>query len=289
MKNKSRKEHLLRVDPRLVHFLRAGRVLAETFKLPDRTLHQELLLIWVTEGHFDFEENGKVETLQKGEARFFPQGMRHRGLSSTRASIYFLHFAKGRGTGPRCLEIPKRAAIHQSGLLERKWAELVALSKSTDLEKKWKSFAVLIWILAHIAECRDSNDLGSKAPYHGLLVWKITQFIDRQFATRFRIDRLLERFEISPSRGNRTFRKIHGVSIQEYLILKRMEKAKELIEKTGESVKKVAQQVGYEDPFYFSRLFKKKYGLSPRDFRQIIWRKDGRNIAAKLSYGVDLN
>ncbi len=53
-----------------------------------------------------------------------------------------------------------------------------------------------------------------------------------------------------------------------YLINIRLEKAKELLEGGYEgSIQEVAAQVGYDDAYHFSKLFKKRYGISPSQAR----------------------
>ena len=59
-----------------------------------------------------------------------------------------------------------------------------------------------------------------------------------------------------------------GVTFTEYLTGVRMSKAKEMLTSTAMRTSDVAYAVGYNDPHYFSYLFKKHTGLSPRDFRR---------------------
>lgn len=59
-----------------------------------------------------------------------------------------------------------------------------------------------------------------------------------------------------------------GVSPKEYLILTRMDKAKQLLAYKNLSVQEISRSVGYTDPLYFSRIFKKYVGVSPQLFRQ---------------------
>ena len=53
----------------------------------------------------------------------------------------------------------------------------------------------------------------------------------------------------------------------EYLTAKRMEKARELLHSSNLRSGEIAVAVGYKDPHYFSFLFKKTQGCTPRDFR----------------------
>ena len=53
----------------------------------------------------------------------------------------------------------------------------------------------------------------------------------------------------------------------EYITAKRMEKAKKLLKNTNKSAGDIAQEVGYKDSHYFSFVFKKTQGCSPREYR----------------------
>ena len=61
--------------------------------------------------------------------------------------------------------------------------------------------------------------------------------------------------------------KMH-MSPQEYLMHVRMDKSKELLIKTDVPIYVVAKEVGYNDQLAFSKIFRKKYGLSPEQYRK---------------------
>ena len=63
------------------------------------------------------------------------------------------------------------------------------------------------------------------------------------------------------------FRQELGVSPQEYLMNYRMEKAGSLLRVTGDPVSVIAAEVGYHDPLAFSKNFRRRYGMSPTEYR----------------------
>ena len=69
----------------------------------------------------------------------------------------------------------------------------------------------------------------------------------------------------------RCFRQQMGVPPLKYLTSIRMAKAKQLLEGSSCSVSEISSIVGYEDPLYFSRLFKKQTGQSPTAYQKAIW------------------
>lgn len=72
----------------------------------------------------------------------------------------------------------------------------------------------------------------------------------------------------SPATFRRRVRSLTGCSPQEYLTRLRLARAKSLLARSEHSVFEVAHQCGFEDPFYFSRMFQKIEGLSPSAFRR---------------------
>jgi len=63
------------------------------------------------------------------------------------------------------------------------------------------------------------------------------------------------------------FKKELEVSPQEYLVNYRLQKAAKLIKTTNLSIQNISTQIGYENPFNFSKIFKIKYGICPKNYR----------------------
>lgn len=72
---------------------------------------------------------------------------------------------------------------------------------------------------------------------------------------------------MSPSRFCREFRAAHGTTFVEYLANYRMEQAKRLLANPSMPVADVAAAVGFNDPSYFTRVFRRQEGVSPSEYR----------------------
>ena len=83
-----------------------------------------------------------------------------------------------------------------------------------------------------------------------------------------RISSLCAQVGLSPSRFFELFKNATGDTPLNWFIRARMRRAGELLEKSDLQIKEVAGQVGYNDPFYFSRLFKVVHGMSPTAYRK---------------------
>jgi AraC-like DNA-binding protein len=72
---------------------------------------------------------------------------------------------------------------------------------------------------------------------------------------------------LSPGYLSITFRKQTGVSLIEYVTKIRLDRAKFLLKSTKLPVKQIAEDCGFTDSFYFSRIFSRDTGMNPRDYR----------------------
>lgn len=70
----------------------------------------------------------------------------------------------------------------------------------------------------------------------------------------------------------RCMQKTMGVGPLQYLNEVRLQKAKQLLAATTEKIKIISQQVGIQDEMYFSRLFRKREGISPQEYRRMMQR-----------------
>ena len=100
------------------------------------------------------------------------------------------------------------------------------------------------------------------------VVNKIVNYFADHYSEKISLDQIAENLYLSQYYISRIFKSEIGESPIGYLINIRLEKAKELLDSDESlSVQQVATNVGYEDAFYFSRLFKKKYGVSPSIYK----------------------
>ena len=68
----------------------------------------------------------------------------------------------------------------------------------------------------------------------------------------------------------RNFKQVVGMSPMHYILTNRINNAVSLLETTDYNVTEISTIVGYENPMYFSRLFKKQKGVSPTDYRKLL-------------------
>jgi two-component system response regulator YesN len=73
---------------------------------------------------------------------------------------------------------------------------------------------------------------------------------------------------VTPAYFRRLFREYSGMSPSEYRTFRRIERAKDVMERAELSVEALSELLGYSDPSYFCRVFKKETGMSPSEYQK---------------------
>ncbi len=118
--------------------------------------------------------------------------------------------------------------------------------------------------LAEVIRLRDN----SSAKRYGRILRKALEYIDENFQREdISLNTVSSVANISPNHFSTVFSQEMGVTFIEYLIKKRMDKARELLMTTDLRSSEIAYQVGYKDPHYFSYTFKKTQGMTTKEYR----------------------
>ena len=114
------------------------------------------------------------------------------------------------------------------------------------------------------------SDDGFKSDYREkfALFKAVEQYIADNLKEDINLKDTAAKFNLSPYYFSRTFKKVFGYGFSDYLNLIRINKAKELLKDDSLSVKEIGYLVGYNDPNYFSKVFKKYEGVTPTEYRE---------------------
>jgi len=93
-------------------------------------------------------------------------------------------------------------------------------------------------------------------------------FIDRNYSRNIKVESIAKHVGVNRKYLNEIFKEYQNVTTQQYLLNKRMDQATILLSSTTLSIKEIAHSVGYYDALLFSKMFKRKYGISPNGFRE---------------------
>jgi len=97
---------------------------------------------------------------------------------------------------------------------------------------------------------------------------KAKEYIETYYHRPLTLEEVAEHVELSPYYFSKLFKDRFGMTFIDYLTEVRIEKAKQAMNDERKSLKEICFLVGYNDPNYFSRVFKKWTGVSPTDYRK---------------------
>ena len=96
-------------------------------------------------------------------------------------------------------------------------------------------------------------------------------YIALHYGEPFTLNDIADYVELNPSYFSNLFKTETGVNFSEYLLNVRMDKAKELLKDPKTKIYEIGNLVGYEDAVSFGRAFKKKWGISPKEYRNSVY------------------
>ena len=153
--------------------------------------------------------------------------------------------------------------------------EMIAENESNQVGKyfmlKAHLMQILLLMIRNISEVEDSSQKGCNFESYNksYAVKKIINYLNENYENKISLDQIAHNMYLSPVYISKIFKEETGESPINYLIKIRLEKAKDiLLNSEGGSIKSIANRVGYEDVYHFSKLFKKYYGISPLYYKK---------------------
>lgn len=152
-----------------------------------------------------------------------------------------------------------------------------------DLEHLHKSYKEACKVLSydqeknniiHIKESneyvKDNNPTEKQGIFEGekvALFKSVEQYIKDNIKEELDLEKTASRFNLSIYYFSRTFKEILGYNFSDYVNIIRINKAKHILKNESMSIKEACYTVGYSDPNYFSKVFKKYEGISPTEYK----------------------
>ncbi|MDO4173924.1 MAG: AraC family transcriptional regulator [Eubacteriales bacterium] len=128
-----------------------------------------------------------------------------------------------------------------------------------------KANSILLHIMAELFQdiAFDERNWGKES-----IADQVKFYMDVNYAEKLKLQDVAKTFGIHPNYLTRVFQKKFGVSPKQYLLNRKFKKACGLLTSTSLPISIIANSLGFEDQFAFSKLFKKQYQQSPSEYRK---------------------
>jgi len=241
-------------------------------------------LAYILSGSGKYRIDGKIYEVTEGDLLIFNPGTMHQALvgeGDTRTTEFFVGFTDIQigDCEKNTVPLPCEGAIyHTKGELKQKLFKLCAsIEAENAVYRQGRYFmlkAYLIQMLLFIVrEQTESVEVKTGYSFESVnkkyVVEQIVNYFEDHYAEKISLDQIAENMYLSPFYISKIFKSETGDAPIRHLINIRLEKAKELLEQGWNgSIQEVAAEVGYDDAYHFSKLFKKRYGVSPSQVKK---------------------
>lgn len=253
---------------------------------PRGRLDYQLLYIASGKAHFYF--NGKEEIVTAGNMVLYrpKEEQRYYYYGTDRTEVYWVHFTGNNVKNIlRKYRIPDGAhVIHTGTSLEYKKTYLQMIQEMKQCRPHYEEVLIhylelLLISISRLQERKPRN----KSDFVMKEIDSALAYFHSHYSSRISIDEYARAHGMSVSWFIRSFREYAGETPAQYILSLRISNAQTLLESTTDSIMEIADSVGYDNPLYFSRLFRKQCGISPSEFRKQI-----RKANEDLTYFDDL-
>ncbi len=252
---------------------------------PRRRLY-DTELVFVTEGGFNLEIEGKLYRMAKHSAALIPPRAWHesRTLKNDETFRCCIHFDWLPGNTPRPTPVqsydgepfdPSLASAPPAGIAEclplvislKKHPEIVASIENAceQIRRRNPLASIMLWpAITSLLALKSDSALKPVFPGKtARLVFIVRDFIDANYSKPQSLATYAKLTSYSGSHICQAFTSMIGIPPLAYLNDIRLHHAKRLLLESSLSVKEIAQRVGIPDPNYFSRLFRRKFKKNP--------------------------
>ncbi|MDF2669990.1 MAG: transcriptional regulator [Paenibacillus sp.] len=237
-------------------------------------------LAFIFGGEGSLELNGARYALRKGVLFYVPAKSRMRiTTESTKPLLYYsILFQYGQlrweGTSGVWKEttftpLPLNSVVHVEESLEvlEIYQRLTGIWNGNKPGYHWHCRMEFMQLLHRIMRWMHEDSQETK--HSAALVESIIVYLKDHLSEPFDRAAVAARLALSPGYFSVLFKQYTGFTPVEYVMRLRMDRAKQLLMNSDMPVRRIAEEVGYTDPLYFTRLFTRETGISPREFRRL--------------------
>ncbi len=229
---------------------------------------EEYIFIYCTEGMGTVHVKGKTYTLRENEAFCIPHNTPHRYYACAEDpwSILWVHF-KGEDVSCFPLEECRVVSLSSAHATNRMHFLFDLLFRVLDGHYTLGNFIYISQVLSLILSEAYFREKQNSVREQNKHVTNVIRYMYRHLEENLTLADLAAEFELSKSYLNAVFQKYTQHSPMDFFIHLKMKQACRLLRTTDLYIYQIAGALGYADQYYFSRIFRKVVGMSPKEYK----------------------
>ncbi|MEX0744188.1 MAG: helix-turn-helix domain-containing protein [Phycisphaeraceae bacterium] len=256
-----------------LQLLRCGYFNAVPAHFMHRPRAEDYLFIWVIGGKGFAETEGRREDVTTGTLLTFAKGEAHTYGSDPHDPwhVVWFHF-----DGPAAADVladvrraggaASWAPLSLDDQLRERWMELIAAHHARQPHHCRLADYLLWGVLGLIRQRLELRAAGQPAA-SWQIVHAVQRYVREHLSEPIAVEDLARVAHVSCRQLTRLIQEAIGCAPMAYVLDQRIAQAADMLRQTEQPVKQIARAVGYDDPYYFTRLFKRRTGQSPTAYR----------------------
>lgn len=246
--------------------------------------HDYLEIAFMMSGTGKYRIDGEVYDVGEGDLIIFNPGTKHQGLVADMANAvteFFVGAAdiRFKNMPANAMPLPEKGPIiHTTGELRQKLFKICASMEAENtvcwqgryfMMKAYLMQMILLIVRQQMQPVEVKTGCAFESVNKKYVVEQIVNYFEDHYAEKISLDQIAENMYLSPFYISRIFKSETGDTPIRHLINIRLEKAMVLLQEGfAGSIQEVAERVGYDDAYHFSKLFKKRYGMPPSQVKK---------------------
>lgn len=235
-----------------------------------RENYDSFLVLYVIDGTFTFVKDGKHITAREGDTVFLDCRVLHEYYTKDSLESVWVHFS-GSNSDQLYAEITKASGClikcsdreHVRRLLFRLFSGISGENPVSEVQLSLDIYKLLTE-LSSPSSVRDKNREGYEDS-----VQEVREYISRNLQKNLTVQELADCMHMSPSHFSRVFKQQTGFSPYDYVLIVRLNRAKEYLQRTSMTVSEIAYETGFNSESNFIYFFTTNVGISPGKFRKL--------------------
>lgn len=248
-----------------------------------RRISNSFELIFVRRGTLPIRIGERSLHVVAGEVALLPPGIEHAGTEpiSEELDFFWMHFQlaqwhelgmdDGLPSDESLLALPEKMRLVDPDRLTVLFGQLVDVfsdaASQPDRYGAYCATCILLEVNLQMRRMHEGAGAHSRRKATGVVMLAVCSWIRANAFEPITVAGIAERFHYSPSYLTARYRSEFGVGIVEQIAQCRIDRACELLTSTAASIADIAHEIGYDDPKYFMRVFKRRVGLTPGQYR----------------------